>query len=215
MSFDLSSITLAANERVSHATLTLYASTAYGNNPGLPMEVYRVLEPWNEGALTWLKRDASNNWNVPGGDFTGWAGGPYSTSTASSAEEQAVDWDVTELVDQWAEQVIPNYGLLLLSYPGNGLTFFQREVPATNDQPRLTLTTTNGVPRLRVAFDPALSQVLLSWRGVGTAVLQERPDLATGSTWKDSSVTVTPQNGISYATVTPAGNRLFRLPSNP
>jgi hypothetical protein len=214
MQFDLSGIVLAGNERVGSAVLTLVASTAYGGNPGVPMEVYRVLAPWNEQSLTWLQRISNVPWSTPGGDFVGEGGQAYATSTNSPATDQQVSWDVTGLVDEWVEQVNPNYGLLLRSYNHNGLTFIQRESPNTNSRPALTVTSTAGLPRLKAAVDQTTGQFVLSWRGVGFAVLQESAALAGNLSWSDSSLVVTPQAGVSVVRVSSSpGSRFFRLRS--
>ena len=214
MQFDLSGIVLAGNERVGSAVLTLVASTAYGGNPGQPMEVYRVLAPWNEQTVTWRQRDANISWGAPGGDFVGENGQAYATSTNAPMTGQQVSWDVTRLVDEWVEQAIPNYGLLLRSYDGNGLIFTQRESPVTNSRPALTVTSVAGVPRLKAAVDQTSGKVVLSWRGVGFAVLQEIAGIDGNASWSDSSLVVAPQGGVSVVKVNSSpGPRFFRLRS--
>jgi hypothetical protein len=212
--FDFSGIVLAGNERVGSAVLTLVASTAYGGNPGQSMEVYRVLAPWDEQTMTWLQRAANIPWGTPGGDFLGEGGQAYAASTNAPTTGQQVIWDVTQLVDEWVEQTTPNYGLLLRSYNGNRLTFVQRESPDTNSRPALTVTTAVGVPRLNAAMDQTSGQLVLSWRGVGFAVLQESAGIAGNASWSDSSLVVTPQGGVSVVNVNSSpGPRFFRLRS--
>ncbi len=214
MQFDLSGIVLAGNERVGSAVLTMVASTAYGGNPSQPMEVYRVLAPWSEQTVTWLQRAANIPWGTPGSDFLGEGGQAYAASTNAPTTGQQVSWDVTRLVDEWVEQASPNYGLLLRSYNGNGLTFVQRESPDTNSRPALTVTSVVGVPGLKAAVDQTSGQLVLSWRGVGFAVLQESPGLAEIASWSDSSLVVMPQGGVSVVKVnSSAGPRFFRLRS--
>jgi hypothetical protein len=215
MQFDLSGIVLAGNERVGSAILTLVASSAYGGNPAQqPMEVYRALEPWNEQTVTWRQRAANIPWGTAGGDFLGEGGQAYAASTNTPTTGQQVSWDVTRLVDDWVEQAAPNYGLLLRSYNGNGLTFVQSESPDTNSRPALTVTSAVGVPRLKAAMDPTSGQLVLSWRGVGFAVLQESVGIAGNASWADSSSVVTPQGGVSEVKLDPSsGRRFFRLRS--
>ena len=214
MQFDLSGILLAGNERVGSAVLTLVASTTYGGNPAQPMEVYRVLAPWNEQTVTWLQRAANISWGTQGGDFLGEGGPAYAVSTNAPTTGQQVGWDVTLLVEEWVEQAAPNYGLLLRSYNGNGLTFIQRESPDTNSRPALTVTSVVGVPRLKAAMDQTSGQLVLSWRGVGFAVLQQSAGIAGNASWSDSSLVVTPQGGMSVVKVNSSpGPRFFRLRS--
>jgi hypothetical protein len=216
MTFNLSSVSLASTQRVDSAVLTLHASTAFGGNPAKPMEIFRVTAPWTESGLTWSNRDATHPWAAAGGDFTGLNGQPYSVSTNSPVEGQAVAWDITELVDEWVAQGVVNNGLVLRSYDGNGLTFSQRESANTTLRPKLTIVVSTGPPRLHAAFDGSTHQVLLSWSGVGIAVLQEKTNLNPAIIWSDSSLTVTPSNGVSYVHIAvPAGNRYFRLRGTP
>jgi hypothetical protein len=220
MRFDLSGVVLETGQRLSSATLTLSASLSYGGSGGQPTEIYALTRPWTEDGLTWNRATASTPWSAPGGDFVGqgWAttGPPFAVSTATPSQNgEQVTWDVRELVDQWLEGLAPNHGLLLKSVEGNGLIFTQRESSSANLRPVLRLVTESGPPRLRLERDPATGDVVLSWRGVGTAVLQERAGLGLGSAWTDSALAVTPVGGRSVVAVPPAGaTRFYRLRSN-
>jgi hypothetical protein len=219
MQFDLSGVALEPGQRLASATLTLSAGLGYGGSGGRPMEIYALSRPWTEDGLTWNRATASTPWSVPGGDFVGqgWAtnGPPFAVSTATPAQNgEPVTWDVRELVDQWLEGLGPNHGLLLKSYEGNGLVFTQRESSSANLRPVLRIVTESGPPRLRIERDTATGDVVLSWRGVNTAVLQERAALASGPTWTDSALAVTSVGGRSVVTVPPEGaTRFYRLRS--
>jgi hypothetical protein len=209
--FDLSSITLATNESISSATLTLTALTAYGNNnTHEPMEVYRMLSPWTETGLSWLNRDATHAWTNAGGDFVGISGQPYAVSTNSPANGQPVTWDVATLVQEWMAGVSTNYGLMLKSYEGNRLSFGQRETLAASQWPSLTVVT--GLAPLHANFNGG--QVVLWW--IGSGVLQEKTDLNPAILWGDSGRSVVQSNGTNSVTISaPTGNRFFRLRSPP
>jgi Disaggregatase related repeat len=207
--FDLSPISLATNERVVSATLTLIASTAFGINNSKAMEIYRVLSPWTETGLTWLNRDATHAWTNSGGDFIGTNGQPYAVSTNSPANGQPVTWEVTALVQEWVTHAATNYGLALKSYDGNRLTFGQRELAAGF---RPTLTVVTGLSPLHA--DSSGGQITLWWIGAG--VLQEKTNLVPANTWSDSGRTVTHSNGTNSVIVSqPAGNNFFRLRAPP
>ena len=183
------------------------------------MEVYAVTRPWTEDGLTWQRASAASPWSSAGGDFAGVGGvaegWPFAVSTASPADGAPVIWDVRELVDQWLEGVAPNHGLLLKSSEGNGLTFTQREFGSPGLRPGLQIVTEPGPPRLRVERESVTANVLLSWRGVGTATLQERAAPGTGPDWVDSALTVVPVDGRSVVTLLPtAPARFYRLRSN-
>jgi hypothetical protein len=218
LEFDLDQITLEPGTRVSAANLTLHASLGFGGSNGKPMFIHAVNRPWSETGLTWQRADHTANWTTAGGDFVGSDGRPHGTpfavSTAAPTDGGPVTWDVRELVDRWIEGVAQNHGMLLSSTEGNGLTFHQRESLFTGFRPRLQVVTEPGPPRLRMAPESATGNLVLSWRGVGTAVLQERPLTGTHSDWIDSQLPVTTANDRSTVTVTPTAARFYRLRSN-
>ena len=136
--FDLSS--LGQNGIITNAVLRLYADPALwsGGNPGQPMEVYRLTQPWNEAEVNWTNRAANASWASPGGDYVGTTGirdmAPYAvnnTSITSLSQPVELTWDITSLAQEWYSGARPNNGLMLLSYAGNQLHFRSRE-NATN-----------------------------------------------------------------------------------
>lgn len=214
--FDLSPVVLPPGQRLVSAQLRLVASTGFGGNPeGRPMEVWRVTRPWTESQVTWLHASAGSPWETPGGEFSGLGERPFSTNTSQPANSAPVVWDVTELVDQWLEGVQPNHGMLLKSPAPNGLTFIQREFGGgggSPDRPQLLLESGPGVPRLLAHLDAATGETVLSWRGVGTAVLQHRSALQSGADWTDVGTPVGVEGTRSVVRVAPADDvRLFRL----
>lgn len=219
LQFDLSPVVLAPTERIGSATLRLHASVGFGGSEGRPMGVFAVTRPWTEDGVTWLRRSADAAWSRAGGDFAGagWHadGEPFAVITASVTQDGPIAWGVRELVDQWVEGVLPNYGLLLKSSQGNRLTFAQREWSSVAQRPVLLVTTEPGPPRLRVEQEPGTGNVRVSWRGTGNATLQERAALVGGTTWADSGLPVAEVEGRSVVNV-PSGTvaRWFRLRSN-
>jgi len=212
--FDLSSITLAPTQIVQSATLTLVASTSFGNNSGFqPMQIYRVVSPWSEGSMTWSNRDTTHPWTTPGGDFVGLSGQPYSVSTASPTNGEAVSWDVTTLVQEWVSHANTNYGLMLKSEIGNHLTFSQREVVTTALRPNLTVVVGAGLPPFH-AYSSG-GQVVLWWTSTNS-VLQEKTNLNPAVAWADSGRSVAQSNGTNSVTISgPKGNNFFRLRGGP
>lgn len=214
--FDLSAAQPGPGIRLASARLTLTASTGFGGNPAnAPMEVWRVTQPWVESEVTWLRASATTLWTTPGGDIAGGPHGPYSVSTANPPNASQVSWDVTELVDRWMEGLLPNHGLLLLSKPGNRLTFRQSESPQVGDlesRPHLVLELAAGIPRLQAQPDDATGGATLSWREDGTAVLQERSALDAPGDWADSTLPVGSMAGRSVVRIEAStASRYFRL----
>jgi hypothetical protein len=120
MSFDFSSI--PAGQQIVSATLTLTALTNNGNNSGgVNMDVHAVTTPWIENQATWNSASAGNPWTTAGGDFDPFI---YASSNANPLNNTPVTWNVTSLVQDWYDGTIPNEGLLLRSFNGNGLTFY-------------------------------------------------------------------------------------------
>jgi hypothetical protein len=219
LEFDLAPVVLAPGERLASATLRLHGSLGFGGSQGVPMEVYAVARPWTEDGLTWRRASAAAPWSRPGGDFVGVGGvenaPAFAVSTASPANAAPVTWELRELVDQWLEGMAPNHGLLLKSSEGNGLTFTQRESASGGLRPGLSIVTEPGPPRLRIERESGTGNVLLSWRGVGIATLQERVAIGTELGWVDSALTVVPADGRSVVTVPQAtAARFYRLRSN-
>jgi hypothetical protein len=209
--FDLSAI--ATNQHVQSATLTLIASTGFGNNnTQRPMEIYRVLSPWTESGVTWLNRDATHTWVAPGGDFVGTNGQPYGVSTSAATNTQPVTWDVTALAQEWVTHPATNFGLMLLSHDGNRLTFSQRESGPLELRPNLTVVV-DELPPFHAYSSGA--QVVLWWTNANS-VLQEKTHLNPAITWSDSGRTVTQSGGSNSVTIlAPNGNNFFRLRGGP
>jgi type II secretory pathway pseudopilin PulG len=102
--FNLSGI--PAGAVVEEATLYLRESRTLGFTRTLG--VHRVSQGWSEGGVTWNKRNATNNWNNPGGDFAGTA---TDTSTISWTGSPKWDtWDVASDVQQFVSGELDNYG---------------------------------------------------------------------------------------------------------
>lgn len=211
--FDLSPITLALNEHVTSATLTLTAATSFGDNSThQPMEIYRIVSPWTETGMTWSNRDATHAWATAGGDFVGTNGQPYAVSTLAPTNGQPVTWDVTALVQEWVTHTSTNYGLLLKSYDGNHLIFSQREAAAAV-RPNLTVVV-SGTPPPFHAYASG-GQVVVWWTNANT-VLQEKTNLGPATLWSDSGRSVVQSNGTNSVTISaPKGNNFFRLRGGP
>jgi hypothetical protein len=139
LQFDLSA--MDPDESITSATLRLHADAALhptGNPSGQSMEVYRLTQPWEELAVSWNSRLSGALWTTPGGDYVGTTGvpgvHPYAANGSVVPDGYAspveLSWNITSLVQEWHSGTYANHGLLLLSYPGNGLVFGSREAGA-------------------------------------------------------------------------------------
>lgn len=89
-------------------TMALYQTNSL--LPGQGVSVHRMLRSWNDGAATWLFAALLAPWTRDGAD------GDYSSGSVTSTTIGGIGnhvWDVTALVDGWANNNFPNYGLLL------------------------------------------------------------------------------------------------------
>lgn len=172
--FDLSGLGVVSE--VTHATLRLFADHTLwptGNPDGHSVEVYRVTQPWREAEVGWQNRVSGIPWAVAGGDYVGVSNlpdlAPYAANNTVLPDNYhelspvGLTWDVTALAREWVSGAQPNYGLLVLSPPGNGLVFRSRE-------------TGSLVPELEVQFAPAdtcvppPSGLVAWWRGENSAL---------------------------------------------
>jgi plastocyanin len=120
--FDL--LALPADATIDTAELQLnFTSILTGPND---VEVGRALDPWDETTLTWN--------NQPGITW----GGPVQTVSANGI----YSWDVTQLVAQWQDGTVPNYGFALRGNGGSQVVADSKETGG----PPPTLVVTYSVP---------------------------------------------------------------------
>ena len=102
--------TLPTGVRITEAWLRLEVSRV--GQTGSQIQVLRVIEPWNEAQITWVKRDffilVPINWRDAGATTA-----PESYGSAVVNAVGAFSIDITELVRLWHQGDVPNNGLLL------------------------------------------------------------------------------------------------------
>jgi fibronectin type 3 domain-containing protein len=182
--FDLTHI--PPGSTIHSATLRLSAHPTYhANAAGDPIEIFRAVQPWTELGAVWTRYDETHFWNQPGGDAVGTGGAsfaePYASNNSDPAANEAMPWDITNLVNEWVAGTHPNHGLMLAL--GGTLTsnlhFWSREQTSAGLRPSLSIT-----------YSPALSP-LESWR----------------LTWYGNSENI----GTAADTATPHGNGISNL----
>lgn len=172
LQFDLGAIPIGAT--VTSASLTMTASTRWGNNAGnLPMDVYRVTQSWDPNTVSWNWRNATQVWSNAGGSYVGTTGvrnvSPYASNSSNVAEGGSVTWDITALASQWFSGTFSNFGLEIVSSVGNGLTFDSSEVSPSGRAPIAPVLAINFSVSGSETAVPELSSVLLT--GLGGAGL--------------------------------------------
>ena len=89
--------TIPAGARIASATLTLTVRSGLGAaGQTRPIQVFRVAESFQEAEATWIRRQGSDNWSVPGGTVGAQFGALYAPNTTGAR----ISADVTNLVQQ-------------------------------------------------------------------------------------------------------------------
>ena len=131
LQFDLSNVTLGANESVSAASIDLSATFVRNGNP-LELTTFQYLSPFDEATATFrsLSTAADSVFGFqPGSDYDSTNLGS-TVVTATGAVSIQLNQDGIDLVEAWIEGSTANNGFLLLG-DGNGndaqVNFFSAE----------------------------------------------------------------------------------------
>jgi hypothetical protein len=129
---------------ISSAILTLHLHSPYSFN-GTPEDVFRATRNWIETEATWNNATTPQPWSTAGGDYAGPNNDtltPYATA-APIETDTSVSFDVTGLVQAWANNTITNNGFLLLDNSPNNTHFYSSRTPTPGLQPTLTITSSD------------------------------------------------------------------------
>lgn len=157
LKFDLSDIPGGAT--INSATLRLHSNILYGSNTeGIDMDVFRVTKDWARSQTTWNSRLTGTPWTTTGGDYVGttqtYDTAPYASVTDNPlANDIAVSWTITSLVNEWCHGTYANQGVLIRSYYrmtldsiANHLLFRSSNYAVTAMHPQLIVDYTPVVP---------------------------------------------------------------------
>jgi hypothetical protein len=101
---------------------------------GNMMKMYRLIEDWAEGQVTWNDRSSGVPWTNGGAD------GPGSNAgVALDGDCTATGWrtmDITQFVQEWSDGAA-NFGIVLTDSGGDGVDFYSSE---SGSPPVLTIT---------------------------------------------------------------------------
>ena len=128
--------TLPVHAKIESATLSL--SLKSGSGPNQPVSVHRLEHAWKEESVTWNSRETGLPWDTPGTDFDPT---PVATTTLGPAG-QRYDWDVTALVQGWADGRYANNGMVLLGATSGmpGEEFYTSDDSNASRRPSLSIT---------------------------------------------------------------------------
>ena len=133
---------IGTGKTITKATLRLYFNAlAVGtkSSTALTLNVHAVTKAWLEVQATWIKRVATTDWKAQGGEYRSTA-----TTTQSLPKDTVpgvwLEFDVTPLVQEWADGVTVNNGLILVvpTTSTDTLIFNSRE--AFVNMPQLVVT---------------------------------------------------------------------------
>jgi hypothetical protein len=202
LKFDLSGIPSGAT--INSATLKLYSyllGATGGSNPQhIKMDVFRVTKDWMRNQATWNRRLTGTPWTTVGGDYVGttqtYDTSPYARATDNPlADDVAVSWTITSLVNEWRQGTYANQGLVVRSYymgglddQSNHLLFRSSNYAVAAVRPQLVVDYTMPGPDIRVQesgttlFDGNSTPVNFQYSPVGTAVTKTFTITNTGDT---------------------------------
>ena len=113
--WDLSGI---SGQAVTSATLRLRLQQNSASYQATPVDIHGMTQAWTESGVTW-NSDGTNPWATAGGDFGGVAATitlPMPTPTSGEWNDyEAIwfEWDVTALVQDWADGALANNGIMV------------------------------------------------------------------------------------------------------
>lgn len=133
--FDVSSL---IDVVVVDAQLELYMYSSEDAVSSLDISAHRVTRSWAENDATWDNRDIFNFWVNPGGDYN-----PAAEDTIFGLTNNYgwKSWNITQLVDGWADGTFQNRGVLLYGAAGANTwkQFYSSDYSTATRRPRLTI----------------------------------------------------------------------------
>ena len=142
MRFDLSAIPGGAT--VTSAQLSFY--TEPGGGSGTPVELYEVLEAWDEGtgyatpgACNWTARISSQSWATPGVGSGSRGTTSRGSVTPSSGDSEFTTAVNTSVVQSWVGAPSSNHGLALVMASGPSVVITSAQGPPSK-RPLFTVT---------------------------------------------------------------------------
>src|SRR5439155_1417550 len=127
-----------ANATINSANLTLFMTTAPGNNR--TYNAHRMTRDWTESQVTWNIAQTGTNWTTAGGDYNGTA---TTSTTTGTTNNVSLTWNIQADVQAWVSGT-SNYGTLIKdgtesSSTARTATFASEENATSANRPQLVI----------------------------------------------------------------------------
>lgn len=178
---------------ISDAQLRLWSSQSIDSVTAAQLRAYRVLVDWGEEEATWHRRTGHDKWdedgcNTPGKDYE-YKSVPLGTVRPGDGGWW-VSFSITALVQAWATERTPNYGVLINALSTQGRHTFASSQRVNGSQLR---------PKLVVVVDPRTPTPTSTRTPINTQIPTLTPTLMV-----TPSATITPTTTPSASpTLTP------------
>ncbi len=105
------------------------------------LNIYQVTRNWTENEVTWNEAEDRVYWTHPGGDTGSLAGILTISNTSGNYDHEYLNpVDIKETVQAWADQTLPNYGVLLDAMVGTANLNFGLKASEYAHRPYLEIT---------------------------------------------------------------------------
>ena len=108
-------VPIAYGADIVSAELSLYLQSVGSSLAGSEIAVHRMLEPWTEDGATYNSSDGATGWTWPDNYD---AANPVAAVGFGSPAPGWYRWNVTSLVQGWADDTYPDYGLVVAGAGG-------------------------------------------------------------------------------------------------
>jgi len=141
----------------------------------LTVDVYAVTSDWEVDETTWLQRLEDEDWDDPGGDYTG-PFGSFVLDEPPTGYGEIRSFDVTDLVARWLDNPDDEYGLLLAARDEDAARvvkeFYSDDIDNSSNRPHLVVVWESSSGDKRESS-------LEAWRDVVIAHDLSQPDSLT------------------------------------
>ena len=118
---------------------------------GTVVEIRKLTQAWLEESVTWDSYDGTNNWTTGGGDYPANIYATQLLPKNTNWSSAWIEWDITELAQEWIDGTSSNYGVVVRTPTGAGNYPFypDNDSYGTLSPPEIVITTAAERPQPR------------------------------------------------------------------